>query len=370
MMKLSAEVKEKLRDRLTDAVEEHAELEQKLSDPDLAGQGARYAKIARKHGQMSKFKDLYTKLQRAEEKREQAEDLAGDAEEDPEMAELVEEEIQEAENTESEVYQELLDLLCSDPDQERNSIVMEIRSGTGGEEAALFAADLFRMYSHYAQEHGWKITVMDKSVTDRGGFKYLIVNIQGKGVWDRLRYESGGHRVQRIPETESQGRIHTSLSTVAVLPEAKEVDIKIDPDDLDISFMRSQGPGGQSVNKVNSCVRMVHKPTGISVKCQEEKSQHKNRKLALKLLRTKLYERHQQRQKEKRDELRRSQVGSGDRNERIRTYNFPQDRVTDHRIGLDVFGVETILSGEIDEIVDALAKWDKKERVKRLANAG
>ncbi|MFW6457365.1 MAG: peptide chain release factor 1 [Planctomycetota bacterium] len=368
MIEISDEVKSKLRDRLTDAVQEHSELEQKLSDPDLAGQGARYAKIARKHGQMSKFKELYTTLRQAEEQKEEAEALLG--EEDPDMAELVRDEIAESEETETEVYRQLLDLLCSDPEQERNSIVMEIRSGTGGEEAALFAADLFRMYSHYAQEHGWKIEVMDKSVTDRGGFKYLIVNIRGDGVWDKLRYESGGHRVQRIPETESQGRIHTSLATVAVLPEAKEVDIKIDPEDLDVSFMRSQGPGGQSVNKVNSCVRMIHEPTGIMVKCQEEKSQHKNRKLALKLLRTKLYERQQEKQKEKRDELRRSQVGSGDRNERIRTYNFPQDRVTDHRIGLDVFGIENVMTGEIDELVDALAKWDKKERIKQLANAG
>lgn len=369
-MELSEEVKTKLRSRLTDAVQEHAELEQKLSDPELAGQSARYAKIARKHGKMTKFKELYTTLQQAEEQKAEAEALVDDVADDPEMAELVEDELQEAEQTESEVYQQLLDLLCSDPEQEHDSIVMEIRSGTGGDEAALFAADLFRMYSHYAQVHNWKIKVMDKSVTDRGGFKYLIVNIRGGNVWDKLRYESGGHRVQRIPETESQGRIHTSLATVAVLPEAKEVDIKIDPEDLDVSFMRSQGPGGQSVNKVNSCVRMVHKPTGISVKCQEEKSQHKNRKLALKLLRTKLYERRQERQKEKRDELRRSQVGSGDRNERIRTYNFPQDRVTDHRIGLDVFGVEKILSGEIDELVNAVAKWDKKERIKQLANAG
>lgn len=368
MIDLTDQIKDKLKARLESAVEHQAELEQKLADPDLASQGARYAKVAREHGQLTKFKELHQHLKQAEQQKNEAEELVDDLDEDPEMMELARQEIQEAEEAESNVYRELLDLLCSDPEQDRRSVVMEIRSGTGGDEASLFAADLFRMYTHYAQKRGWNVKVMDKSVTDMGGFKYIIVNVRGDGVWEKLQYESGGHRVQRIPETESQGRIHTSLATVAVLPEAKEVDIKINPDDLDVSFMRSQGPGGQSVNKLNSCVRMVHKPTGITVKCQEEKSQHKNRKLALKLLRTRLYERQQEKQKEKRDELRRSQVGSGDRNERVRTYNFPQDRITDHRIGLDVFGIEKVLAGELDELVEGLAAWDREERVKKLAS--
>ena len=369
MTELTEQVKEKLTDRLEAAVRQRGELEEKLADPDLASQGARYARVAREHGQLAKYIELHRDLEQAREQRQEARELLEELEDEPEMAEMAREEIEEAEEAESEVFEELIDLLCSDPEEGRKSIVIEIRSGTGGEEAALFAADLFRMYSHYAQQNGWKVKVMDKSVTDRGGFKYIIASVSGRGAWAKLRYESGGHRVQRIPETESQGRIHTSLSTVAVLPEAQEVDVKINPEDLDVSFMRSQGPGGQSVNKLNSCVRMVHKPTGITVKCQEEKSQHKNRKLALKLLRTRLLEKQREEQKEKRDELRRSQVGSGDRSQRIRTYNFPQDRITDHRIGLDVFGIEKVLAGDLDKLVDALAAWDHAERVRQLAES-
>ncbi|MFP4176409.1 MAG: peptide chain release factor 1 [Planctomycetota bacterium] len=369
MVEITEQVKEKLRGRLEDAVDRHGELEQKLADPELAGNSRRYARVAREHGQLSKFKELHGRLSEALQQKQEADALLEELDDDPEMAQLAEEELKDAKDIESEVYNELLDLLCNDPEDQRRSIVMEIRSGTGGDEASLFAADLFQMYGHYAEQYGWSMKVMDRSSTDMGGFKYLIVNIQGKGAWQRLQYESGGHRVQRIPKTESQGRIHTSLATVAVLPEAREVDIELDPSDLDIGFMRSQGPGGQSVNKVNSCVRIVHKPTGVSVKCQEEKSQHKNRKLALKLLRTKLYERRRQKMKEKRDELRRSQVGSGDRNERIRTYNFPQDRITDHRIGLDVFGIEKVLGGELDEIINALMTWDRQERIRQLADA-
>ena len=370
MVELTEKIKQKLADRLDEAVHKHGELEEKLADPDLASQGARYAKVARKHGELAKYIDLHRELEEARRQRSEARELLDELLDEPEMAEMAREEIREANETESEVFEELIDLLCSDPDETRRNIVIEIRSGTGGEEAALFAADLFRMYNHYAQQNGWKVKVMDKSVTDRGGFKYIIASVNGSGAWNKLRYESGGHRVQRIPETESQGRIHTSLATVAVLPEAKEVDVKINAEDLDVSFMRSQGPGGQSVNKLNSCVRMVHKPTGITVKCQEEKSQHKNRKLALKLLRTRLLEKQREEQKEKRDELRRSQVGSGDRSQRIRTYNFPQDRITDHRIGLDVFGIEKVLSGDLDELVDALAAWDHAERVRQLSETG
>jgi peptide chain release factor 1 len=369
MVELTERIKNKLTERLEEVVREHGELEKKLADPELASKGSAYAEVARQHGQLAKYIQLHQELEQARDQRREARELLEEIDDEPEMAEMARDEISEADETESEVFEELIDLLCSDPEKDRRNIVIEIRSGTGGEEAALFAADLFRMYSHYAQQNGWKVKVMDKSVTDRGGFKYIIASVSGNGTWEKLRYESGGHRVQRIPETESQGRIHTSLATVAVLPEAKEVDVKINPEDLDVSFMRSQGPGGQSVNKLNSCVRMVHKPTGITVKCQEEKSQHKNRKLALKLLRTKLYEKQQEEQKERRDELRRSQVGSGDRSQRIRTYNFPQYRITDHRIGLDVFGIEKVLSGDLDELVEALAAWDHAERVRQLADS-
>jgi len=282
------------------------------------------------------------------------------------MRKLAEEEIAQADGAERGVLERLLDEVCSDPGEDQRSVVMEIRAGTGGEEAALFAGDLFRMYCRYAQKNGWKAEVLDRSDSDMGGLKQIVLSIEGPGVWRKLRLESGGHRVQRVPETEAQGRIHTSLATVAVLPEAREMEVQVNPGDLEVSFVHAQGPGGQNVNKVSSAVRIVHKPTGITVKCQEQRSQHKNLNLAMKIMLARLYEMQQQERKDKRDELRRTQVGSGDRNERVRTYNFPQDRVTDHRIGLDVFGIQNVLMGDIDRLVDGLASWDRVERVKSL----
>ena len=366
MTEITEQIGSKITAMLEDLVRQHGELEQKLADPELAASGARYAEVAKAHGELNRFAEMHRRLREAQGRRAEAQELLEEAGEDEEMQGLAREEIAAADRQEQAVLEEALEELCSDPEMSRRNVIMEIRSGTGGEEAALFAADLLRMYTHYAQSNGWKIELLDRSATDMGGFKQVALSISGHGVWQKLRYESGGHRVQRVPVTESQGRIHTSLATVAVLPEAEEVDVELNPDDLDVTFMRSQGPGGQNVNKVSSCVRIVHKPTGITVKCQEEKSQHKNRKLAMKMLRAQLYEQQQEEQKEKRDELRRTQVGSGDRNERIRTYNFPQDRVTDHRIGLDVFGIENVLMGDLDRIVDALAEQDRQARIQAL----
>ena len=367
MTQISEEIKEKLVGRLEQMVDRRKELEGMLADPEFAGQSGRYAEVAKEHGRLGTFADIHRRLEEAGERRREAEELLSEIQEDDEMRELADDEIATARRAEKGALEELIDLFCSDPAHHQRNIIVEIRSGTGGEEAALFAGDLMRMYTRYADSKGWKTSVMDKNITDMGGFKHVILSIKGDGAWQRLRYESGGHRVQRVPETESQGRIHTSLATVAVLPEARDTEIELNPDELDISFMRSGGPGGQNVNKVASCVRIVHEPTGVTVKCQEEKSQHKNRRLAMKLLRTKLYERREQEQKQKRDQLRRTQVGSGDRNERVRTYNFPQDRVTDHRIGLDVFGIEKVLMGDLDAFIEALTDWDKEQRLEALS---
>lgn len=243
---------------------------------------------------------------------------------------------------------------------------MELRAGTGGEEAALFAADLFRMYAKYAERQGWKVEVFDSNPTELGGLKEAIFSVEGDGAYEKLRHESGTHRVQRIPATETQGRIHTSAATVAVLPEVEDVEINIDPKDLKIETMRSSGPGGQKVNKTSSAVRMTHIPTGITVRCQDEKSQHKNRAKAMRILRSRLYEFYEEQERQKRDKARRGQIGTGDRSEKIRTYNFPQNRVTDHRINFSLYDLEKFMAGHIDEMLEQLQAHSKEEQLKQL----
>jgi peptide chain release factor 1 len=368
-MNLSDDIRAKLLAKLDALAERHKEVEQLLSDPDVASDGARLASIAREHGYLSKLIEKREQIRRARQRRQEGEESLVESPEDAELQQLAREEIEEAGVEEERLLQEVVDLLVSDEQEADRNVIMEIRAGTGGEEAALFAADLFRMYTRYAEKRGWKTELMDSSTTDLGGMREVVFSITGRGAWDRLCHESGGHRVQRVPQTESQGRIHTSLATVAVLPEAEDIDIQIEPDDIEMSFIHSSGPGGQHVNKTSSCVRLVHKPTGITVRCQDEKSQQANRKKAMKVLRAKLYEMQLREHREERDAMRRSQVGSGDRNERIRTYNFPQDRITDHRIGLDVFGIETFLMGDCERMFDALAVYDRQERIKALAES-
>jgi peptide chain release factor 1 len=254
-------------------------------------------------------------------------------------------------------------LLPADADDQKN-VIVEIRAGTGGEEAALFAADLFRMYSKYAERQGWRVEILDSHTTGIGGFKEIVASVEGKGVYSHLKYESGTHRVQRVPVTESQGRIHTSAVTVAILPEAEEVEVQINPEELRIDVFRSSGPGGQSVNTTDSAVRVTHLPTGIMVSCQDEKSQHKNRAKALRVLRARLLDVAKQEQQDKISRERRSQIGSGDRSERIRTYNFPQGRVTDHRINLTLYKLGVFLEGEMDELIEALRQADQAEKLK------
>jgi peptide chain release factor 1 len=339
-------------DKLAGVEERFVKIEEILSDPDVIKDQEAYRKHTKEHAELSKIVSVYREYKRVAEDIKKSKDLLNDSDED--IKELASEDLQHLYELSEKLEQELKWLLVpKDPNDEKN-IVLEIRAGTGGEEAGLFAAELFQMYSKYAESLGWKVEVLSKHMTGVGGLKEIIALVQGKGAYSRLKYESGTHRVQRVPVTESQGRIHTSAVTVAVLPEAEEVDVKIDPDDVRMDVFRSTGPGGQSVNTTDSAVRITHLPTGLVVSCQDEKSQHKNRAKAMKVLRARLYDRMVSDQNKKISADRKSQVGSGDRSERIRTFNFPQGRVTDHRVGLTLYKLEDILQGNIGEIIDVL----------------
>ncbi len=346
-----------------DAVEKRfEELTQMLADPAVVGDRKKYTQIAREHAELSQIVETYRDYKKILEEIAGNKELLEDS--DEELVKLAREELKELEVKREELEKRLMLLLLpKDPNDEKN-IMLEIRAGTGGEEAALFAADLFRMYSRYAERKGWEVEILDVNPTGLGGFKEIIALIKGKGAYSRLKYESGVHRVQRVPETESGGRIHTSAVTVAVLPEADEVDVEIRPEDLKIDTMRASGAGGQHVNKTESAVRITHIPTGIVVYCANERSQHQNRARAMQILRTRLYELKLREQEEKIQAERRNQVGSGDRSERIRTYNFPQNRVTDHRIGLTLYKLEQVLDGELDEIIDSLITYYQTEALK------
>jgi len=286
-----------------------------------------------------------------------------EASDDPEEKEFARAELEDLKPRAAALEERITKLLIPrDPNDEKNTIV-EIRAGTGGEEAALFASDLYRMYSRYAEGKKWKVDVLNSNPSASGGFKEIIFAVEGDGAYSRFKFESGVHRVQRVPVTESQGRIHTSAATVAVLPEAEEVDVEINPDDVHVDVFRSSGPGGQSVNTTDSAVRLTHKPTGVVVTCQDEKSQHKNKVKAMKVLRARIYEAERERQEKEMAEERRSQVSTGDRSAKIRTYNFPQSRVTDHRIGMTLHGIEQVMGGDIDSLVDALATHFQAEQI-------
>jgi peptide chain release factor 1 len=334
-----------------------------LSQPEVLSRQDELQRVGKEYAELGKVVDLYRKLKRLEEEIEgNRELLAGD--EDEEMKSLAKDELNlllgEKEKLEGDLR---MVLLPKDPNDDKN-ILLEIRAGTGGEEAGLFAGDLFRMYSKLAENHNWRMEVLSRHYTGVGGFKEIIALIEGKGVYSQLKFESGVHRVQRVPTTESQGRIHTSTVTVAILPEAEEVEIQIDPNDIRVDIFRSSGPGGQSVNTTDSAVRITHLPTGIVVSCQDEKSQHKNKAKALKILRARLLDKARQEKQMEISEKRRTQVGTGERSERIRTYNFPQGRVTDHRIGLTLYRLEGVLGGELGEIIDALTAHYQTEALK------
>jgi peptide chain release factor 1 len=347
-------------------IEEHrAEVERELADPGVTRDPRRYAELSRTHRELSEFIAAFRERERLANELSQAQGLMSDA--DPEMAEMAKVEADEAARqlAESEQRLELL-LIPRDPNDAKNTI-MEIRAGTGGDEAALFAGDLFRMYMRYAELRKWKIELLSASESDLGGFKEVIFSVIGEAVYSRLKFEGGTHRVQRVPATETQGRIHTSAVTVAVMPEAEDVDIEIRPEDLKFDVFRSSGPGGQSVNTTDSAVRITHLPTGLVVSCQDEKSQLKNKHKGLKVLRARLYDRALHERNAAIAANRKLQVGSGDRSGRIRTYNFPQNRLTDHRVdGLTLYSLDRVMEGLLDAVIDPLTQADQAEKLKAL----
>ncbi|MET0156049.1 MAG: peptide chain release factor 1 [Rickettsiales bacterium] len=350
-----------LEDKLHGIIQRHNELEVKISDPGALSQDD-FVKYSREYSELGDVVPMANEYLRAVREKADAEEML----KDPDMADMAEEELQALRKKIPDLKHELqLALLPKDEADDKDAI-LEIRAGTGGDEAALFAADLFAMYRRYAELRRWKFEIMNVSETGIGGYKEAVASVSGNGVFARLKFESGVHRVQRVPETETSGRIHTSAATVAVLPEAEEAEIVIDDKDLRIDVFRSSGPGGQSVNTTDSAVRITHLPTGIVVSQQDEKSQHKNRAKAMKILRARLYEAERMRLQQERADARKGQVGTGDRSERIRTYNFPQGRVSEHRINLTLYKIEAVLQGDLDEIIDALTT---EERAKMLASA-
>jgi peptide chain release factor 1 len=359
-------MREKLRERLEELEGSYDELTRELSSPGVAGDPNRLRDLGRRHAELQEIITAYRDWRKAVADEEDARTLARD-ERDPESQTYYRDEADRAAQRARELEERLEFLLLpKDPNDEKD-VVVEIRAGTGGEEAALFAADLHEMYRRFAERHKWKTEVLSSSPSDVGGFKEIVVEVRGDRAYSRMKHESGVHRVQRIPVTESGGRIHTSTATVAVLPEAEDVEVEIRPEDIEIDVYRSSGPGGQSVNTTDSAVRITHKPTGIVVACQEERSQLQNKDKAMRYLRARLLKLEQERQQREEAEARRAQVGTGERSEKIRTYNFPQNRVTDHRIGLTVHDLTGVLQGDLDQFVDALSA---KERAEQLAAAG
>jgi peptide chain release factor 1 len=352
--------------KLSEIDARYDEVQKQLSDPVVACDPSKSIALSKEQGKLRSLVTKFREYKKAAEEAEQAEHLINSASTEPELKEMAKEELQQLNEKKKQLLQELQNRLVTADDDAIGSVIMEIRAGTGGEEAALFARDLYTMYTRYATDHGWKVEELDYSPTDMGGFREVVFGIKGEGVWSQLGYESGGHRVQRVPETEAQGRIHTSAATVAVLAEPEEVDIQISPDDVVEQVCRSSGPGGQKVNKTSSAIRLEHIPTGITVRMQEEKSQHKNRAKAWRILRTRLYEFYQGQKTAERDAKRKTMIGSGDRSEKIRTYNYPQNRVTDHRINVSFHTLDKILAGDMSGLLKALKEYDIQLRLKNL----
>ena len=351
-------------DKLKDVENRYQEISLKLTDPSVIADNEQYRSLMREYKNLTPIVEKYQEYRRASDAHAEAKELLAEGGLDKELHEMAQEQLLTSREEEERCAEELkILLLPRDPNDDKN-VIVEIRGGAGGEEAALFAGSLYRMYSMYAERRGWKSEVLNANETELGGYKELSFSIDGEGAYSRLKFESGVHRVQRVPETESAGRVHTSTVTVAILPEVEEVEVDVNPGDLQIDTFRSSGAGGQHINKTESAIRITHLPTGIVVECQDERSQNKNKDKAMKILRSRLYEIKQREQDERIASQRKSQVGTGDRSERIRTYNFPQGRLTDHRIGLTIYRLDSVMNGDLDEVIDALITYDQAEKLK------
>jgi peptide chain release factor 1 len=342
------------------------EIEKQIADPAIATDFARIRTLSKEQGKLKTMVKKYRDYKTAVAGIKDIEQMLEDSTADEEFRTLAKEELQQLQNKESTMLEEIRNALVMSDEISADSVIMEIRAGTGGEEAALFARDLYNMYVKYAEDRQWKVEPLDFSVTDKSGFREVIFGVKGPGVWSDLRYEGGCHRVQRVPETEAQGRIHTSAATVAVLPELEELDIEIKPSDVVEHVSKASGPGGQKVNKVSSAIKLEHIPTGITVSMQDDKSQHKNRAKAWRVLKSRIYEHYESKKRVERDSQRKTMIGSGDRSEKIRTYNFPQNRVTDHRINLSLYNLDKIIAGGMQELIAALKNYDREQRLKNL----
>jgi peptide chain release factor 1 len=360
------EVKDNFLAKLDQIETRYNEIERQISNPETARDSAKLIALSKEKGKLKALVTKYREYRKIIADIEDTQEILKDRTVDEDFKALAKEELQQLEEKKQAQMEEIQNTLVMADEIDVDSVIMEIRAGTGGEEAALFARDLYEMYTKYAEDHKWKIEPLSFSVSEKNGFREVIFSIKGSGVWSELAYEAGGHRVQRVPETESQGRIHTSAATVAVLPEPGELDIQINPNDVVEHISRAGGPGGQNVNKVNSAVRLEHIPTGITVNMRDERSQHKNRAKAWRVLRSKLYDLYESKKRAERESQRRSMVGSGDRSEKIRTYNFPQNRVTDHRINLSLYSLDKIIAGDMGELIAALKDHDRQQRLKNL----
>ena len=342
------------------------EIANQINDPAISCDSKKLIPLSKEQGKLMPLVRRYREYKQLTAQLDESRAILADPKQEAEYRELAEQEIDELTGKQESLLEEIQDTLVMADDAAIDSVIMEIRPGTGGDEASLFAGDLYEMYKRYADKQGWKVETMDFSGTEMGGIREVILNVKGAGVWAKLGYEGGGHRVQRVPETESQGRVHTSAATVAVLPEAEEVDIEINPDDMIENVSCAGGPGGQNVNKVASAIRLEHVPTGIVVSMRDERSQHKNRAKAYRILRSRLYEHYQAKANAERSSARKSMIGSGDRSQRIRTYNFPQNRVTDHRINLSLYSLDKVMMGELEDLVVAMQEHDKQQRLENL----
>lgn len=358
---------DKLFDRLQVLADRYEELGELLSDPDVIADSKRFMELSKEMADLRETVEKYEKYKQVVQQIKDDEEMLS-AGLDDEMAAMVKEELSDSKNEKQKLEQEIKILLLPKDPNDGKDLIMEIRGAAGGDEASLFAADLFSMYSKYAERQGWSIEVIDKNMTEVGGFKEIALTINGKNVWSKLKYESGAHRVQRVPVTESAGRVHTSTATVVVMPEEEDVEIDLDPKDIRVDVYRSSGAGGQHINKTSSAVRMTHLPTGIVVAMQDQRSQQQNREKAMKILKARVYDYYKSQEQSEYDENRKSAVGTGDRSERIRTYNYPQNRVTDHRIGLSLNKLDRIMNGELDDVIDALVLYDQTKALEELQN--